>query len=183
MVRGREDKRTAQTSQTTQSSCVPAIGSLPCSPPERGETELCLRGVRKTERKKQWTGECKHREHKKTSELLPKIKLPLKQKKTQGFIQSKRAKKVHSRWNLKSQESCVSLTTRQWAHSLCIEWTQHNKKKPLWEETGYWNVEKKEKRTVKMRILKSLESFQTFFTQVLFFLNKTFFLNNILFLA
>lgn len=84
-----EGERTTQTSQTTQSSCVPAIRSLPCSPPERGETELCLRGVRKTERKKQWTGECKNREHKKkTSELLPKIKLPLKQKKTQGFIQS-----------------------------------------------------------------------------------------------
>lgn len=160
MVRGREGKRTTQTSQTTQSSCVPVIGSLPCSPPERGE--LCLRGVRKTERKKQWTGECKNRAHKKkTSELLPKIKLPLKQKTTQGFIQSKRAKKVHSRGNLKSQESCVSLTTRQWARSLCIEWTRHNKKNPLWEETGYPNVEKK-KRTMKMRILKSLESFQNF---------------------
>jgi len=52
-LRGRGDKRTTQTSQTTQSRCVLGIGSLPSSPPESRDTQLCLRdGERDRERER-----------------------------------------------------------------------------------------------------------------------------------
>lgn len=84
-VRGRGAKRTTQTSQTTQSTCVLGIGSLPYSPPERAEKHSCAsETVRETERKKNRTGESKNGTRKeKKAELSQKIQLPLNEKKTQ----------------------------------------------------------------------------------------------------
>lgn len=67
----------------------------------------------------------------------------------QTFFKNLKHTSLESDYGERSPNSLeIFLTTRQWAHCLWIEWTQHKKKK-AWEGTGDQDVDKKEKKTVK----------------------------------
>lgn len=145
-VKRRENERTSQTTQTTQSSCALALDPSLVHH-LRAEKQSCASETCESARQKQWAGETKTRSwrrRRKRRVLIVNGKQPPRRlSQEENYIQWR----FDHRQNLKSQRSWVPVTTKQWAHflSVSLRWmngieSQKKLDTKMWtKRRGKWN--------------------------------------------